>query len=90
MDTEGIDIQAVQETWEGQYVISNPKGYKWYQRPREGKRGGIEFYIHASLGNIVQIFEKIGLPNSIWINLCGDINTKVGKGNSVHEHVGMC
>ena len=56
MDSEGIDILAMQETWEGQYVILNLQGYKWYGRAREDTRGGVGFYVHASLG--IQIFRK--------------------------------
>ena len=137
MDSEGIDILAIQETWEGQYVIPNLQGYKWYGRAREDKRGGVGFYVYASLGNSIQIFRKTSLADSIWVKvkgegnttamcigcvympdsskpaaqrkaafeslqtdleffkrkgevvLCGDFNARVGKGNSIHEHVGM-
>jgi exonuclease III len=137
MDSEGIDILAIQESWEGQYVISNLQGYRWYGRPRDDKRGGVGFYIHASLANSIQIFRHTSLGDSIWVKvkgkgnttamcigcvympdsskpaaqrkaafealqtdleffkrkgevvLCGDFNARVGKGNSVHEHIVM-
>ena len=71
LDSEGIDILAIQESWEGQYVVRNLRGYRWYGKPRDDKRGGVGFYIHASLANTLQIYTKTNCAESIWLKIKG-------------------
>ena len=72
---QGIDVLAVQESWEGsgQCKVGQIKGYRWFGRPREGgMHGGVGYFVHCSLLHVVQPHTKVEQPDAMWLKVKGN------------------
>ena len=72
----GVDIIAVQETWEGTCRLTLPANapFKWISKPRrgeQGQHGGVAFLVHTTIAEHVTPLPSADDHEVLWIKIQG-------------------